>query len=99
MMKIYKLTIPILFLLALAALFAMPAVSHNINSAMQMRMPVADGGDSPWDPGDENDPHPKPHAKRVDTSAFHSALICQKKGDNPWDPGDESPIGVEAPNA
>jgi hypothetical protein len=93
MMKTLRLIIPILLLLAIYIIFAWPAyASHRSTGGPEIQKSVADSGDNPWDPGDENNPHPKPHSKSIHADRSHACLICEKKGDNPWDPGDESPI-------
>jgi hypothetical protein len=96
MMKLTRLIIPLFLLLLIAVVLAWPAyASHRSSGIIQLRMPTAGGGDNPWDPGDENNPNPKPHTKGIHVRIGHRTLLCEEKGDNPWDPGDESPTSTE----
>ena len=92
MMKLLKLLIPILSVLTFAAIVAWLVCAPNSPIGYgKVPSEICKKGDNPWDPGEEKDPHPKPHPKSIQTNSFRLILLCQKSGDDPWDPGDEAP--------
>jgi len=91
-MRIARYLIPLLILIALIvslSWLAFKPATHEASSRAAARADIHVHDDGPWDPGDERDPHPRPHTKSVGAKIQNATFITDKRdGDAPWDPGD-----------
>ena len=99
MMKKIRLLLPLVMLVAVLAGLTWLALSQPSRGTPGTgSQAISRGDDSPWDPGDETDPHPKPHSKHNEAGG-KGILLADKDGDKPWDPGDEAPRRRDANHA
>ena len=93
-MRVLRILVPVLVILVILAGLTWFGSTPQRSSAQNFiqsptRLELTKGDDSPWDPGDERDPHPSPRPKHG-KSAHKMIILAQNKPDKPWDPGDES---------